>query len=423
MEGAIRVQNSIQTQIREQIDIAFRNAIIVNPAYLDDEQLPREGQFAVLTEIFNTNVRNNEIREVCSHFAPIFQGGHPIHLGVIGKTGTGKTITLLYLLHEFEQLCAEKGIPFQQYHLDLCCAAPCFRALNNLACMMGASKFYKRGISLEDLMLSIESRLRTTSGYVTIFVDEADNIRTDPNTFFTFLVKRLPHNVNVKVILLFASNRLNWSDNLDPRIKSCLKMRELIFDPYDAPSLQKILRIRVDKALRPDSVEDGVVEKIAAISSRNHGDARKAVDLLTRSAYLSEKLGQRINQHTVDAASEEIERDKYIEMIRNSPKHLQAALYSALTGKQKGRALKTGDAYLLYDNFCRQAGLTPLTQRAFSDLLGELDRSGFIRASTVSLGRYGRTKEIFLSLPPTILEQMKRLIRSNFDLSNEVIHE
>jgi cell division control protein 6 len=147
------------------------------------------------------------------------------------------------------------------------------------------------------------------------------------------------------------------------------------------------------------------------------------VDLLTRSAYLSEKLGQRITQHTVDAASEEIERDKYIEMIRNSPKHLQAALYAALTGKQKGRALKTGDAYLLYDNFCRQAGLTPLTQRAFSDLLGELDRSGFIRASTVSLGRYGRTKEIFLSLPPTILEQMKRLIRSNFDLSNEVIHE
>jgi cell division control protein 6 len=346
-------------------------------------------------------VRNNEIREVCSHFAPIFQDGHPIHLSVLGKTGTGKTITLLYLLHEFEQLCAEKGIPFQQYHLDLCCPAPCFRALNTLACHMGASKFYKRGI----------------------FVDEADNIRTDPNTFFTFLVKRLPHNVNVKVILLFASNRLNWSENLDPRIKSCLKMRELIFEPYDAPSLQKILSIRVEKALRPDSVEDGVIEKIAALSSRNHGDARKAVDLLTRSAYLSEKKGQRITHETVDAASEEIERDKYLAMVRTSPKHLQAALYSALTGKQKGRALRTGDAYLLYDNFCRKAGLTPLTQRAFTDLLSELDMYGFIRASTVSLGRYGRTKDIFISISPTILEQMKRLILSNFDLSNEVIYE
>jgi len=288
---------------------------------------------------------------------------------------------------------------------------------------MGASKFYKRGISLEDIMTAIEKRLQPASGYVTIFVDEADNVRTDPNSFFMFLVKRLPLRVNAKIILLFASNRLNWSENLDPRIKSCLKMRELIFEPYDATSLQKILHLRVEKALRPDTVDDGVIEKIAAISSRNHGDARKAVDLLTRSAYFAERKGERISQATVDLASDEIERDKYLAMIRTSPKHLQATLYSALTGKQKGRALKTGDAYLLYDHFCNQANLTPLTQRAYSDLLSELDMYGFIRASTVSLGRYGRTKEIHISISPTIVEQMKRLILSNFDLSNEVIHE
>ena len=423
LEGEIPVQNVIHNQIREQIDLAFRHAIITNPAYLDDEQLSREGQFAVLTEIFNAKVRNNEIKEVCSHFAPLFQGGHPIHLSALGKTGTGKTITLLYLLQEFERLCAERGIPFQQYHLDLCCPAPCFRALNTLACLMGASKFYKRGISLEDLMTAIERGLQSTEGYVVIFVDEADNIRTDPNTFFTFLVKRLPLRVRARIVLLFASNRLNWSDNLDPRVKSVLKVRELLFDPYDAISLQKILQLRVEKALRPDAIEDGVIEKIAAVSSRNHGDARKAVDLLTRAAYLAERRGERITQAIVDLASDEIERDKYLAMIRTSPKHLQAALYSALTGKQKGRALRTGDAYLLYDTFCRQAGLTPLTQRAFTDLLSELDMYGFIRASTVSLGRYGRTKEIYVSVSPAIIEQMKRLIRTNFDLSNEVIHE
>ena len=415
------MESSVQTQIREQIDLAFRNAIVVAPAYLDDEQLSRERQFAVLTEIFNTNVRSNEIREICAHFAPMFQGGHPIHLSVLGKTGTGKTITLLHLLRSFEDLCVEKGIPFQYYHLDLCCPAPCFRALNNLACLMGAKKNYKRGISLEDLMQEVETLIAAADGYIIIFVDEADNVRTDPDTFFKFLVKRLPQRIRAKLILLFVSNRLNWSDNLDPRITSCLHMREMIFEPYDASSLQKILRIRVDKALRPDSMDDGVIEKIAALSSRNHGDARKAVDLLTRSAYLAEKRGLRITQETVDAASEEIERDKYLAMVRTSPKHLQAALYSALTGKQKGRALRTGDAYLLYDSFCRQAGLTPLTQRAFSDLLSELDMYGFIRASTVSLGRYGRTKEIYASMSPVIVEQMARLILSNFDLANEVM--
>ena len=415
------MQNTIQTQIRRQIDQASRNAIIVNPAYLDDEQLSREGQFAVLTEIFNANVRAREIEEICNHFAPIFQGGHPIHLGVLGKTGTGKTITVLYLLHEFEGLCVERYIAFRQVHLDLCCPAPCFRALNNLACLLGAARFYKRGISLDDLMAAIETHLADFTGYLVVFVDEADNVRADADSFFKFLVKRLPQRIPGKLILIFVSNRLNWSDNLDPRIKSCLKMREMIFDPYNAESLQKILEIRVEKALRPGTIGDGVLAKIAAYSSRNHGDARKAVDLLTRAAHLAERAGSSISLDLVDLAYDEIERDKYLAMVRTSPKHLQAALYAALVGKTRGRALQTGDAYLIYDGFCRQAGLAPLTQRAFTDLLSELDMYGFIRARTISRGRYGRTKEISMAIAPEIAGHMKRLILSNFDLTQEVM--
>ena len=421
------MQSTIHSQIRKQIDLASRNAIVVNPEFLDDEQLSREGQFAVLTEIFNTNVRNAEIREVCNHFSPIFQGGHPVHLSVLGKTGTGKTITMLYLLHEFEQLCSERGIPFRQYHLDLCCPAPCFRALNNLACLMGASKYYKRGISLDDLMTAMEEHLKDVPGYVTVFIDEADNVRTDADSFFKFLVKRLPQRIQAKLILLFASNRLNWADGLDPRVKSCLKMRELIFEPYNAGNLKHILDIRVEKALRPDMIQEGVVAKISAYSSRTHGDARKAVDLLIRSAYLAERAGNPITLDTVDQAHDEIERDKYVTMVRNSPKQLQAALFVAMCpigaaprGRPKG--FYTGDAYLAYERFCAAASLPALTQRAFTDLLSELDMYGFIRARTVSRGRYGRSKHIHVSMPPAIISEIKRIILRNFDLTSEVMN-
>jgi len=416
------MQTTIKSHIREQLFEAFKNAIIKRPQYLDDEQLSREGQFDVLTEIFNANVRSREIGEITRHFAPVFQDGHPVHLSVLGKTGTGKTITLLYLLHEIAQLCAEQNIPFQQYHLDLCCPAPCFRALNNLGCLMGASKYYKRGISLDDLMRSIEDKLRYAKGYIVVFIDEADNVRTDPDSFYKFLIKRLPQKIEAKLILLFSSNRLSWTENLDPRIKSCLKMRELLFDPYNATDLQHILNIRVEKAFRPGMVDEGVVPKIAAYASRTHGDARKAVDLLTRSAQLAEKKASPITLDCVDEAYGEIEKDKYLAMIRTCPKQLQAALYAALTGKARGRALHTGDAYIVYERFCQTAGLPPLTQRAFTDLLSELDMLGFIRARTVSRGRYGRTKEIFLSAPPEILRAMKRSILNCFDL-NEVTLE
>jgi cell division control protein 6 len=61
-------------------------------------------------------------------------------------------------------------------------------------------------------------------------------------------------------------------------------MNELVFEPYNALDLHKILTIRVNKALNPKLVHKGVVEKISAISSRTHGDARKAVELLSKSA-------------------------------------------------------------------------------------------------------------------------------------------
>src|SRR5512139_839495 len=142
--------------------------------------------------------------------------------------------------------------------------------------------------------------------------------------------------------------------------------------------------------------------------------------MLTRSAYLAERLGQRITLEIVDRANEEIERDKYLEMMRTSPKQLQAALYAALTGKSKQGALHTGDAHLAYTRFCNEVSLDPISQRAFSDLLYELDMYGYIRARTVSRGRYGRTKEIHVSVDATVREALVRRIRSNFDLGNEV---
>jgi len=214
------METDIQERIRAEIEHAAENSIIINQEYLDDEQLTRERQFEVLTEIFNMNVRDEEIRAISNHFSPVFRNGHPIHLSVLGKTGTGKTISLLWFLAQIQKLCEERGISFRQAHLDLCCPAPCFRALNTLACMLGASKHYKKGISLEELMARIELSLKTSKGYVVIFVDEADNVRTDFNTFYQFLIKRLPQRISARLVLIFVSNRLNWTDNLDPRVKS-----------------------------------------------------------------------------------------------------------------------------------------------------------------------------------------------------------
>ena len=409
---------NVRTKIVSRIQHMVSSAVIKDRRFLDDEQLIRSEQMAVLEEIFNANVRDSEIQELSSHFAEILRGGHPVHLATWGKTGTGKTLTLSYFLNLLGEMCLEKDVPLRYEHLDLSTPRPCFRALNDLACLLNASKRYKKGISLEELMNRIETVLAEYQGYLILFIDEVDNVRRDRDTFLTFLVRRLPQRIQARLILLFASNRLNWPDHLDPRVKSFLKMNELIFAPYNALDLQHILRIRVAKALHPGAVEGGVIEKIAALASRDHGDARRAVALLAKSAYLAEKAGKKITLSTVDKASTELDRDRYLVLLRSAPPQLQAAMAGVIRSSGKGIPIGTGEAYDAYKVFCGQVGLRPLTGRAFGDLIAELDIYSLVRSRVLSRGRYGRTREIVLDLTNELVEKIHSAILANFELSS-----
>ena len=409
---------TVRSRMADRIRHMATHAIVKDRRFLDDEQLIQSEQLEVLEEIFNANVRDAEIQELSSHFAGVLRGDHPCHLAIWGKTGTGKTLTLIFFLNLLAEMARAQNVPVRHEHLDLSTPRPCFRALNDLACLFNASKRYKKGISLEELMLRIEAELSTYRGYLILFVDEVDNVRRDRDAFLTFLVRRLPQRIKAKLILVFVSNRLNWPDNLDPRVKSFLKLNELIFKPYHALDLQHILRIRVEKALSPRSVEPGVIEKIAAMASQDHGDARKAVALLAKSAYLAEKAGTRVTQAVVDQAATELDQDRYLTLLRSAPAQLQAAMAAVIeaTERSRGTPIGTGEAYDAYKRFCQRSGLRALTGRAFGDLLAELDIYSLLRSRILSRGRYGRSRQIVLDLSRELVERIYEEIQAHFQM-------
>ncbi len=407
-----------RAKVTNRIRHMVKSAMIKNRRYLEDEQLIQSEQLDVFDEIFNTSVRDVEIKELSSHFAPIFRDDHPCHLAIWGKTGTGKTLTLMYFLKLLTEMCRTSRIPIRHVHLDLSNPRPCFRALNDLACLLNASKRYEKGISLEEMMFHIERKLSRYHGYLVLFIDEVDNVRHDKDNFMTFLVRRLPQQVPAKIILVLVSNRLDWPDQLDPRVKSFLRMNELIFEPYDAMDLQRILRIRVEKALDPGSVEPGVIEKIAALASREHGDARKAVQLLAKSAYWAEKAGTKLTTAIIDRAADALETDRYLTLIRTGPTQMKGVMAAVIEAKRqlKKRVLGTGEAYEAYKAFCKQADIRSLTGRAFGDVLAELDLYCLVRCRIVSRGRYGRSREILLDLPEELVEHIYRAILSDLEI-------
>ncbi len=410
---------AVRHKVLERIRHMAEHAIIRDRRFLDDEQLVKSEQLALLDQIYAANVRDAELQELSSHFAGILRGDSPVHLAVWGKTGTGKTLTLTYFLNLLSEMAVAEGIAVRHQHLDLSTPRPCFRALNDLACLLGACRRFKHGVALEELMLRIEAKLADFRGYLILFIDEIDNVRRDRDALLSFLVRRLPQRIPAKLVLVFVSNKLNWTDHIDPRVQSFLKLNELIFKPYDAIDLRTILSIRVQKSLARNAILPGagVVERIAALASREHGDARRAVGLLSRSAYLAEKAGRPIDEALVDQAAAELDTDRYLSLLRSAPAQLRAAMWAVIdaVARNRGAAASTRDAHAAYRRVCERVGLRALTGRAFGDLVAELDMYSLVTARVQSKGRYGRSRQISIDLPPDLVDRITEVLRLSFD--------
>jgi cell division control protein 6 len=390
----------------ESVHISRRQrSLIINADYLDDEKLPEDERTAVLKEIFNRNIREKQLSRIISHLTPVLDGAHPSSALVYGPTGSGKTVTLIHVLSTFERVSKRHGIDFQYRYIDLTSPKTYFGALNEVAISLESStRKYRKGIPIEYMQAKIARALAGYKGFLVVLVDEADNIRPNPDAFLTFLGKTLPRKVSCRLILILLTNRLDWEKALDPRILSFLKKTDMIFEPYDAVDLLEILKLRAEKALRTNKVEQSALKKIAAYASRETGDARKAVELLTKAVRVAEETSGFLREEEVDVAESRLEVDKSLELINALATHQRIALqacYVLLNGKT-GR-ITTGQAYETYRRICDSQCTRSLTQRRFCDIISFLDLYGLINARVVSMGRYGKTREIMKSLPEEVI--------------------
>ena len=144
-----------------------------------------------------------------------------------------------------------------------------------------------------------------------------------------------------------------------------------------------------------------MLQLIAALAAQEHGDARRALDLLRVSAELAERQGEEhITEEHVQRAKNKIELDTVIEAVKSLPTQSKLILLGILLNEEIGNTkLTTGEVYTTYRDLSRKTGVTPLTQRRVTDLISELDMLGLVHARVRSFGRGGRTKEIQASVP------------------------
>ena len=432
----------------------FENKEVLRPSYTPHE-LPH---------------RKEQINKMATILVAALRGETPSNILIYGKTGTGKTASAKFVSQELESTSQRYDVPCEVEYINCEVTDTQYRVLAQLA-----NKFIEeneayideRVAELEGVLEEVEDArpsavlpetefdstdavreridgLRADreefeevpmTGWptdrvysvffdavdyhervVVIMLDEIDKLVEKSGDDTLYNLSRMNSELqNSRVSIMGISNDLKFTDFLDPRVKSSLGEEEIVFPPYDANQLRDILQHRSEVAFKGQALSEDVIPLCAAFAAQEHGDARRALDLLRTAGELAERdQSDDVTEEHVRRAQDKIELDRVVEVVRTLPTQSKLVLYAILLLEDNGvHNVNTGEVYNIYKTLCDELDADVLTQRRVTDLISELDMLGIVNAVVVSKGRYGRTKEISLSVPveetETVLEADSRL--------------
>ena len=365
--------------------------------------------------------REKQIEQIASILAPSLLGEKTSNLFIYGKTGTGKTLSVQHVSNELTKRARDsKVLRIEYLNCKLKKVADTeYRILAELIHKLGGS-VPPTGLPTDQVYLRfLEILEKSDEKLLILILDEVDQAVKKISDNFLYNLTRLNSELNkIQITIVGISNDLRFLDSLDPRVRSSLSEEELIFPPYNALQLQDILKKRADQSFEPGAVNEGVIAKCAAFAAREHGDARRALDLLRVAGEIAEReASNKIKIEHIDKANDKIERDKILDIVETEPKQFQLVLYSIINLMKKTKEnIFTGDIYSYYQELCKEAKVDILTQRRVSDILAEFDMLGLINARVISKGRQGRTREIKLVIPENILGKCEQILEDSLGI-------
>jgi cell division control protein 6 len=360
---------------------------VLRPSYVPERLPHRERQIDQLAQILVTALR----------------GARPSNVLIFGKTGTGKTAVVRHLEQELRKVDPAGKVSYVYMNCEIVDTPyGILQSVGNRFIEDLDHRIPFTGLSTDRVYSMLLEKLDADRRVVLLVLDEIDKIVLKNGDDILYQLAKINEDLKqARVSLIGISNDLKFTDHLDPRVKSRLGDEKMVFPPYNAEELQDILTHRAELAFAPGIVDDGVLSLIAALAAAEHGDARRALDLLRVSAEIAERTGsEALSEGHVQRAKNKIEMDTVTEAVKQLPSQSKIVLLAVLMNEERGSTkMTTGDVYARYRELAVRTGLPPLTQRRVTDLIDELDMLGLVNARVKSYGRGGRTKEIMSSVP------------------------
>ncbi len=366
--------------------------IFKNKEVLDIEYIPTEELL-----LYREN-EQDQLRRVFKNIASV-----PNHLVCYGFTGTGKTCFTKFFMKKYDNMKFSERILYMNT-----CSYP--TELQALSYVMSLLKFNVKGTNLSYLYNTLKKVINDYDLHILLVLDEVDKLLNKSGD--NFLYNLLDTG---RISLIMITNNVTCFDRIEDRVKSRLGgMPRVLFPPYKAPQINEILRKRVAAAFNEGVFEATVIPKIAAISAQEHGDIRKAINLLRAAGEIAEDKGAKIKEEYIDMAHNLIESNEINNLVASLPSQARCVLMALCNSIMKLHAIDVAAStiYEEYLNIVKIYGLKELTDRRIADYLWMLDNTG-LTISRISSRRYGKERVVRLGVPinliTRILDQLERI--------------
>ena len=366
--------------------------------------------------------RFDEINEVANILKTAFYGSRPSNILIYGQTGTGKTAIAKFICKQLKEKARKEHVKIHTAYINCKQTNTPYGVLTNIGKTYSAEwekQIPNAGWRIDKVYSSLKEKADENGGIAIVILDEIDTLVSKNGDEILYHLTGLNSDLhNSKISIIGISNDAKFTSWLDPRVKSRLGEESLTFSPYNAPQIEDILLQRAKMAFKENTVDPLVMTYCASRAAQEHGDARKAIDLLRIAAELAEREEREIvTLEHVNKAQNVMERDQVRSIVITLPIQHKATLASIILnqGNRMQNQQTTGEVYSTYTKLCNSYKIDKLTQRRIGHIIAELDMQGLINAKVVNLGRHGRTKYIDLAVDKN---QLLNIIKNDHFLSD-----
>ena len=367
--------------------------------------------------------REKQIDGIVKYLTPSLRGERGRNLFIYGKTGTGKTSCMKYVIEKIKEVPTIKA---KISYINCRIYNSRYRVLSKIV-NDHLPSYAKRGYGVVDIYEKIINWIEEDGKILIVVLDEIDVVKDLDDLIYT-LTRANSDIKNGGVTIVGISNKISFKEELDPRSISTLYENELVFPPYNSTELAAILKQRAEISFKPGVIDDASINLAAAIAAKESGDARLALKILSKAGEIAEEKGlSKITAKEINEAAKSADEEVAYELVGTLPEHQKLVLYAISLLTMQGSKYKkltddtesylfSGEVYDKYVAICGSLGKEPKSARWYRNYIQDLEMQGLIATYESGKGIRGHTKLIKLSYSP---ERIKSIIEKEFFKESE----